>query len=379
MPSGMHRAVSFARDLIAIPSVNPMGKNVSGEIYSEKRVAEYIAAFLRSAGIDFEIDESLPGHPNLIATMDAGCTETNLLDGHMDTVSHENMTIDPFDPRIENGLLYGRGSCDTKSSLAVYLSAIEELIKKRYALKRNLIVAFTHNEESTFSGAEQFAATNPRASFAVTGEPTSLNIIFAHKGICRFTMTTAGTSAHAALPWLGDNAIYKMGRVVHLLQSYAANLEKTKHPRLGSATLNVGRISGGETVNTVPSSCTIEIDHRLLPGDTYRSISKNIREHIGAAVEYEMSAPFLEAGCVINEPDGPACTELRAACREADWDPELLTAHYGTNGSVYSRIGIPTVVFGPGDIKLAHSACEYVPVKEIETAHRIVLNLLKKA
>lgn len=374
----IHEAVAIARDLIAIPSVNPMGKNVSGEIYSEKNIAAYISNFLRSIGVDFQIDDTIPGHPNVIGKIDLGASETLMLEAHMDTVSHENMSIDPFDPKISDGHLFGRGACDTKASIAAYLYAVAESLKRGRKFKRNIVLLFVYDEEYAFSGAQKFASKRPTATFAITGEPTSLDIIHAHKGICRFKITAKGKSSHAALPWLGDNAIYKMASVIKELESYAAELGKIAHPELGSPTMNIGTIDGGETVNTVPSLCTIDIDYRLLPGDNYQSIRSVLDQRLSRFKDLEFSPPYLEASAVSNDVNGIACTELLSACKVNGWNPKFKTAHYGTDASVYAKIGIPTIVFGPGDISLAHTAAEFVPVEEIEKASEIIITVLER-
>jgi acetylornithine deacetylase len=374
----MHRAVTIARDLIAIPSVNPMGKGVSGEIYFEKQVASYVCNFLRSRGVDVTVEGVEPDRPNVIARIDAGKPETVLLEAHMDTVSHENMSIAPFDPKIENGLLYGRGSCDTKSALATYLYAVERMLQEGYSWKRNLILAAVHDEEYSFGGSRQLARMDLKVTFAIAGEPTSLHIIYAHKGVCRFMLSTHGKSAHGALPWLGESAIHKMGRVIIQLESYAQRLGAKVHPELGPATLNIGRIFGGETVNTVPSLCTIEIDHRLLPGENYHSVHAALAQSLENVEGWRISPPYLQAPGVYVDKNSLSCRELICACRATDWTPELRTAHYATDAAILNEAGIPTIVFGPGKVELAHTAAEHISLSEIENAAEIILVLLRE-
>ena len=110
----MHSAVAIARDLIAIPSVNPMGDSIVDNIHSERQVAIYVQSFLASQKVDAQLMGLDPAHPNVVAYVDIDASETILLEAHMDTVSHENMAIDPFDPVVRAGCLYGRGSCDTR-------------------------------------------------------------------------------------------------------------------------------------------------------------------------------------------------------------------------------------------------------------------------
>src|SRR5579871_4780116 len=251
----MHPAVSIARDLVAIPSVNPMGRPLAGAEYGEKNIAAYVDAFFRRLGIDSRIFGAQPERPNVVGFVNVNAAETVLLEAHMDTVSHEGMEIAPFDPVVRAGLLYGRGSCDTKSSLAVYLYAISQVIQSGKKLRRNVVIAGVHDEEYSFGGSRELVADGIKATYAIVGEPTSLNIVYAHKGVCRFRINTIGRSAHAALPWLGENAIYVMADLLKTLRDHAKELLTTEHPELGPATLSVGRISGGTSVNTVPALC----------------------------------------------------------------------------------------------------------------------------
>ena len=372
----MHGAVQITRDLVAIPSVNPMGKGLSGDLYSEIGMATYISQYLQSLGVKAEIFGADPLHPNLTAFIDAGKPETIMLEAHMDTVSHEQMSIPPFDPLVRDGLLYGRGSCDTKASLATYLYAVGELLRKGKPLKRNILLAFVKDEEYSFSGAKELMARGVKADFAVVGEPTELNLIYAHKGLCRFFIHTKGTSCHSSMPWLGDNAIYKMGTLLGKIGQYGEFLKKKVHPDLGCATVNVGRIFGGQTVNTVPASCSIELDNRLLPGMDYESILKDLRYYLGNGDDYTIDAPYLLALGVQNHPDDLHCHALRQACEVNGVQPKMQTAHYATDAAVYQQAGIPCVVFGPGNIKQAHTADEHIAISDIEKASDILLSLL---
>ncbi len=375
----MHGAVAIARDLIAIPSVNPMGKSVSGEMYSEKQIASYVSHFMSALGVDCRIAASDPDHPNVIARVDAGKPETVLLEAHMDTVSHESMRIAPFDPKIENGLLYGRGSCDTKSALAVYLYALEQMLRRGYAWQRNVILAGVHDEEFSFGGARELAAMNLDVTFAIAGEPTSLHIIYAHKGVCRFFLSTQGKSAHAALPWLGESAIFRMGEVIKRLEAYSQRLGEETHPELGPATVSIGRIFGGEAVNTVPSSCTIEIDHRLLPGEAYDNVRAAVEKFLENVPGCRLAPPYLEVPGVYVDKSDLACRALLHACQAVHWKAELQTAHYATDAALLNGAGIPTIVFGPGNIEMAHTAAECIALSDIEKAAEIIVALLRSA
>jgi acetylornithine deacetylase/succinyl-diaminopimelate desuccinylase-like protein len=377
MPDG---AIVIARDLIAIPSVNPMGQAVSGPPYGEKHVACYVYDYLRKLGVDSRISGRDAEHPNVLGFINVNAQETVLLEAHMDTVSHEEMEIAPFDPILRNGMLYGRGSCDTKSSLAAYLHALSHILGSGKKLRRNVILAGVHNEEYSFAGSRELVAEGLQATFAVVGEPTSLKVVYAHKGICRFRIHTKGRSAHAALFWLGDNAVYRMAGVLKELEAYGQELLAHPKGELGTSTLSVGRIAGGTAVNTVPSLCSIDVDYRLLPGESSAAARDAIRARISSAnPEVVIEPPYMEAPGMHGTKDSKPCLALATACHQAKWKTDFITAHYGTDGAIISAAGIPTAVFGPGAIELAHTKAECVPVNEVELASEIIIALLTEA
>lgn len=374
----MHEVVQIASDLIAIPSVNPMGSGATGEIYSERNLALHLQATLRGWGIDAELSGADPAHPNLLARLDRGLPETVLLEAHMDTVSHLEMDIDPFDPVVRDGKLYGRGSCDTKGSMSTYLAALQRVLQSNRPLRRNVIFAAVHDEEFSFGGIRELTATHDlKATFAVVGEPTQLRLIHAHKGLCRFHIHTLGKAAHSSMPWLGDSAIFRMADVLEDLRRHAEDLAQHPHPSLGPATLNVGRISGGLAVNIVPPHATIEIDRRLLPGETVETVitqlNASLRHHDGHIV---LDPPYMHSTGFYVEPSSPPCLAISSALHSIGVEPILETAHYATDASFLYAASIPPVVFGPGDIALAHTRAEHISIADLEQATSVIEHLI---
>lgn len=372
----MHEAVNLTAQLVSIPSVNPMGKGLTGPVYSERNMALFIQDFLAELGIRAELFGADAERPNLVAFIDAGKSRTILLEAHMDTVSEEQMTIAPFDPVIKDGFLYGRGSCDTKASLATYLHAIKRILQEGRTLQHNVVLAFVKDEEYSFSGARELVERGIKADFAVVGEPTELNLIYAHKGLCRFFIHTDGLSCHSSMPWNGESAIYKMASIIQGVEGYAKSLAQVTHPVLGQATASIGRITGGQTVNTVPALCSIELDNRLLPGMTLQYIVNGLKPFLGDPSGYRIEAPYLLAMGVENAPDAPHLKALVHACELEGIHPELQTAHYATDAAIYQEAGIPCVVFGPGSIAQAHTANEHINIAQIEKASDIIYRLL---
>jgi acetylornithine deacetylase/succinyl-diaminopimelate desuccinylase-like protein len=372
----MNQVLELARQLIRVPSVNPMGGRDDDPVFREQNIAALIYDILASNGAR-PTRQGSDKRPNVVARIELQRSQTLLLTAHTDTVSHEGMTIAPFDPVVKDGRLYGRGSCDTKASLALFLDLFLDALKEPERLKYNLVFAAVHDEEYSFGGSRLLAASGVAADWAITGEPTSLRVLYAHKGVCRFQVSTRGTSAHSALPWLGDNAIYKAAPVIEAIKDYAAAVEQKGHPTLGKATASLGVIAGGTTINTVPNQCVLKVDRRLLPGETLADVLDPLRAALAARnCAAEVAPPFLFAEAVWNDPEAPHCRSLLSACESAGTKPLLGTADYATDACMLQAAGIPTLVFGPGDIAQAHTADESIDIEEVLQARRISDSLL---
>ena len=268
--------------LVAIPSVNPMGRQSTDPIFGEARLTDYLEKTLQQAGLATHRQAVTSGRENLLARLDGQRASGNggrviLLDAHQDTVPVDGMTIPPFEPRQREGRLYGRGACDTKGGMAAIIAAVSRLAHQRPRPMPTIIVSCTVNEENGFDGAKRltqawtdgggFIPRKPDA--ALIAEPTGLDVVVAHKGVIRWKCHTRGRAGHSSRPVAGNNAIYAMARVVTALEQYAAGLDAPAavHPLCGPGTLSVGTIHGGVGINTVPDRCTIEIDFRPPPGD----------------------------------------------------------------------------------------------------------------
>jgi acetylornithine deacetylase/succinyl-diaminopimelate desuccinylase-like protein len=154
-------------------------------------------------------------------------------------------------------------------------------------------------------------------------------------------------------------------------------VQRNEHPVLGKAAASLGIIAGGTTINTVPNQCILKIDRRLLPGETLASVFGPLHAALAARkCAAEVAPPFLFAEAVWNDPNSPPCVALLSACKSAGTEPALGTADYATDACVLQAAGIPTLVFGPGDIAQAHTADESIDVDEILQARRVLGELL---
>jgi len=376
----MEPLVQLLADLVSIPSMNPMGRDRSGPAYTEAAIAEYVAHFLAGMGADVERQEIAPARPNVIGRIQTGARTTLLLEAHLDTVHADGMEIEPFTPLVREGRLYGRGACDTKGSLAAFLFALREVFRKPGAARHNVIFVAVADEEFRFRGAQEAMARGLRADFGIVGEPTRLRIVRAHKGVTRWKITASGTAAHSAYPDRGTNAIYRMSPVISRLEEYAGSLSRgPSHEGLGTGSLSIGVIEGGQAVNVVPDRCRIEIDRRTLPGETTEDVLGPVRSLVHDLPGIDIETPYLDVpGMDVPETSGVVHL-LGSAIRSVLGTAIIETASYATDAGVYSRHGIPSVVFGPGDIAQAHTAGEYIDLDQLRNGAGIVKAVLTSA
>jgi acetylornithine deacetylase/succinyl-diaminopimelate desuccinylase-like protein len=236
---------------------------------------------------------------------------------------------------------------------------------------------------SAFRRLGQPAATTDRlkaglqtAVLAIVGEPTRLQVVTAHKGSLWLQLETRGRAAHGATPQLGQNAIYEMARIVAALETdYAARLRKRRHPLLGTATVNVGTISGGAQPNIVPDGCAITIDRRTLPGETEAGVRREIAALLRARkLSARISSKKL-APCPPLE-TSPKLPLVRHFLRSTG-QTRPAGVDFFCDAAVLSAGGIPSVVFGPGDIAQAHTADEWISLAALEHGKNLLLNFMK--
>jgi len=357
--------------------MNPMGRGRTGAEYAEQSIAEFVQGFLARNAIDCELQQVLPGRPNVIGRIDAGAAQTMLLEAHLDTVHAERMTIEPFTPVVRDGKLYGRGACDTKGSMAAFLQAVLHAVTAPHRLRYNIILLFVSDEEYRFTGAQHAVRKGLKADFGIAGEPTQLRIVRAHKGVTRWRIVTKGVSAHSAYPDRGRNAIYAMANIVKRLERYASALYAGPgHPVLGAPSLSVGVIEGGQAVNVVPDRCSIEIDRRTLPYENLQSIIHPVRELLADLPDWELKEPHLSVAGMEVLDTAPVVEVLANSIRAVCGSVAIEAAQYATDAGIYNSVGIPTVVFGPGDIAQAHTEAEFIDLRQLEQAVAIIERVL---
>jgi acetylornithine deacetylase len=356
--------LSLLSDLVAIPSVNP---SYDGGV-PESAVAEYVEAFFAAHGIETFRQDVLPGRFNVIARLPGRQPGRRvILEAHMDTVSVTGMTIPPFEPKIEDGRLYGRGSCDTKAGLAAMMHAMATVKAEGLVPPCEIWLAAVVDEEYSFKGVLRLCQ-DLQAAAAIVAEPTEMRLVSASKGVLRWRMRTIGKAAHSAKPHLGANAITHMAAVIQALDQQSKTLARNVHPLLGPATLNVGLIQGGEQINFVPDRCEIAIDRRLIPGEdpeeTWAGYAQ-LAAQLGAEIDRPMIADSSMETATTSDVVHTAQRVLVALGRPV----AAVGVPFGSDASKLARQGIPSIIFGPGSIDRAHAAIEYVETDQVlETA-----------
>ncbi|MEP6922761.1 MAG: M20/M25/M40 family metallo-hydrolase, partial [bacterium] len=274
-------------------------------------------------------------------------------------------------------------SCDAKGSIAAMLIAFIA-----YANKPDrpspVVFAAMADEEFSFSGSWKLIEKDWPVTACVIGEPTKLARVIAHKGVARWRVKVTGVSAHGATPDRGRSAIYDAAHVTLALEAYAKELAALEpHPLLGPGTINVGRVVGGQAVNIVPDLCEFEIERRLLPGEDARKAVLDcatfVRDRIGNGIEFITDEPYL-LDPALDTPRDAAVVQAVGAAQRAEMGTEsaLEGAHYCTDGSKLARVGIQTVVCGPGDIAQAHTCDEFIKVEQVEMGVRLYGHLLSQ-
>ena len=351
--------VSLLQQLVRIPSVNP--DNAPGiELTGEETLAVFLSGWLESIGAEVVLEEIKPGRPNLIARFAPLDGRPRILLGpHLDTVGVDGMTVEPFGGEIRGGRLWGRGASDTKGPMAAMLWALHA----HAAILADLPVAVDFvafmGEESGQWGSKDFVKRHGADyTFALVGEPTSMQVVHVTKGSLWATLRATGKAAHSSQPERGENAILKLTRALDQLDHHlGGQLATFTHPVLGRSTMNVGLIRGGTRPNIVPDRAEAVIDIRITPalaaaGGALKLLQETIEFHeLAVEIVNPHENPPMETAA-----DHPMIQTLLAT------GSSLAGAPWFSDAAHLSSGGIPSICIGPGSIDQAHTVDEFIEI-----------------
>lgn len=358
-------------DLVAIDSVSAR---------SNAPIVSYLAERCERLGFQTQhfphVDEQGVTKVNLVAqtsvwgssvdTKAEVCAAELALVGHTDTVPYDPNWTEALALTERGGKLFGRGACDTKAFIAAALTAVATVDLEK--LTKPLALIFTSDEEVGCLGAKRLASAQPlTARYAIVGEPTSLQPMRAGKGYCLATITLRGREAHSAYPQLGASAIFRAARLIGKIEQIAEELKTERHPDFDPphTTLNVGVIDGGTAKNVVPGECRFTLEWRTIPGQAADHVL-----HLMQRAVTELQQQDSDFICEIDAARADDSFETPANSALVDFLQQASgkssgTVAFGTEAPSMIALGAEAVVFGPGDIRVAHRTGEFVPVEEL--------------
>jgi acetylornithine deacetylase/succinyl-diaminopimelate desuccinylase family protein len=358
--------IKLLRDLVAIDSVNP--SLVPGGA-GEREIASFVAAEMRSIGVDVEVTEVAPGRPNVVGVLDSRTPGRSLMFcGHLDTVGVERMNS-PFDPIERDGRLYGRGAGDMKGGVAAMIAAACSLANSGAMKAGRLIIAAVVDEEYESIGAESLIK-NWHADAAVVTEPTDLVVSIGHKGFSWVEITTEGRAAHGSRPLEGRDAILRMGRVLSHLEKLDRELQsQTPHPVLGTPSLHGSLIEGGRELSTYPDRCVLKMERRTIVGESAEIALREAEDILAALTQEDPdlhgSAQLMFSRPAYETPEGHDLPPiLESVLKDAGRAVKRAGMTYWTDAAILGQAGIPSVIFGPGGAGY-HGLEEYVRVQDV--------------
>jgi acetylornithine deacetylase/succinyl-diaminopimelate desuccinylase-like protein len=361
-------------DLVRIPSVNPGQAGPKSGEDGERSLSAWMADRCDGLGAEVTVDDIEDGRCNVYARFEGSTDRTVTVDVHLDTVGVEHMTDDPFDGRVEGDRVYGRGSVDTKATLALVLGVLEEMRADGDQPRPTVNVVGTISEEmGGLLGAEGYRdwllERGQKIDQMIVAEPTMCAPVHGHKGGLGLEVTVHGHAAHSSKPHLGQNAISGAARIIVAVDAELERLssEPPTTP-VGTGTISCNEVEGGLARNIIPDSCSLYVGRRAAPGEDPEVLFEQLSRLIDNAAAPLNTTIVLANGNpgsagFYQEPDSDL---VRALSELAGTAPD--TADYGTNALKYPEVAGELVVFGPGSIDQAHQAVEWVDIAQLQLA-----------
>ncbi|MGQ9759450.1 MAG: M20 family metallopeptidase [Candidatus Methanomethylicaceae archaeon] len=381
----LEKIVKTTRELVSFRSVNPPGE--------EEECARYIFERMKSEGIEaYLVDKPFVKRPQVVGVIRGFDNHpTLILNGHMDVVPEgirEAWKNNPFKATVEGGKIYGRGTCDMKTSLAIMLET--GLLLSRKEPHGTLVLTFASGEERLEPGTEyllkEFLPTlGLRGDFGIVMEPTSCSIGIAEGGGFWCQVNVKGVSTHASTPEKGINAISKASKIITKVDELNAQISMKTHHLLHSPTIKVTMIKGGTKENTVPDFCSLMIDRRTIPGEDNASarteFMKTLEQIANEDHDFKYDLDIITSWEPVEVNEGEKIVQelKRSYERITSRSAQIVGVPYGTDmRNFVFDANIPAVVFGPGDIRNAHSVDEYIELADVDLASKVLLDLIER-
>lgn len=364
--------IPIIRELIRIPSVNPTGIPGTEDV-GEERIARYLGQRLEAMGARTRLQHVAPGRPNVVGVFRprGKVRRRVLLAPHTDTVSVAGMRIDPFSAVVKNGRIYGRGASDTKGPMAAMLAAVADFIEQPGWRDCGLEITFAGlmGEEAGNEGAKAWARVCPDYDLVIAGEPTRMQVVHAHHGAVWLEVETHGQAAHASLARPEQNALYRMRRVLQFFEERLPELLAAyAHPLLGAPKATLTMMEAGSKVNITPAKAVARADCRVVPGLSARELVRMIQKGLGDDVRVRLMGASLP---LATDPAHPLVQVVAGGCGG------LATAPWFCDAAVFAQRGMAAVALGPGSIRQAHTADEWISVRELRRGATGYLRVLQ--
>ena len=369
---------TLIQELVQIPTRNPPGL--------EKAGAEFICQRLQQWGIQAAlVPEPYEDRPQVWGRVDGGAKEPTLvLNGHMDVVPEGDVTqwtYPPFEGRIANGRVYGRGSSDMKGGLAAMMTTARILNEIRERLRGTLILQFAVGEETAEPGTKRLLLSQGlRGDYGIVLEPTALRVATAEKGLAWFRVTLQGRPVHGSVAEQGINAIDKAMRFISEIKSYNQRISQRAHPLVGCAKCSVTMIQGGTKENVIPESCWVILDRRINPEEQVDTVEDEIRSILGGLASEDHDFRYnLERTTVYDSAEIPTDAFLaRVVRKHAARIGGISQEPYGTLFSTDVRnlindAGMEAITFGPGEPNQPHTFNESIAIDDVVTCIKVLL------